>query len=85
MATEESLKGPDQRIQISRVRRAWAAVRQNGARIENHNTISSASELDDLLEEGTLREVRVQVWKRHKAKYPVEVNPSDQLLSRCYR
>ena len=85
VAAEESLKGPEQRIQIARVRRAWAAVRQNGLRKENRNTISSVAELDDLLEEGTLREVKVQFWKRYKVKYPVEVNPSDQLLSRCYR
>ena len=85
VAVEETLKGPEQRIQIARVRRAWAAVRQNGLRKENRNTVSSVAELDDLLEEGTLREVEVQFWKRYKVKYPVEVSPSDQLLSRCYR
>lgn len=85
VAGEESLKGPEQRLQVSRVRRAWTAVRQNGLRKENRNTVSSVAELDDLLEEGTLREVKVQFWKRYKARYPVEVIPSDQLLSRCYR
>jgi hypothetical protein len=85
VAADEALKGPEQRIQIARVRRAWAAVRQNGLRKENRNTVSSVAELDDLLEEGTLRDVKVQFWKRYKAKYPVEVSPSDQLLSRCYR
>ena len=30
VAAERSLEGPAQRIQIARVRRAWAAVRQNG-------------------------------------------------------
>ena len=85
VATEKTLEGAEQRIQIARVRRAWTAVRQNGLRKESRNTVSSVAELDDLLEEGTLREVKVQFWKRYKAKYPVEVNPSDQLLSRCYR
>jgi hypothetical protein len=85
VAADEALKGPEQRIQIARVRRAWAAVRQNGLRKENRNTVSSVAELDDLLEEGTLRDVKVQFWKRYKAKYPVEASPSDQLLSRCYR
>lgn len=85
VAAEETLMGPEQRIQIARVRRAWATVRKNGLRKENRNTVSSVAELDDLLEEGTLREVKVQFWKRYKVKYPVEVNPSDQLLSRCYR
>ena len=85
VATEATLKGPEQRLQVARVRRAWTAVRQNGLRKENRNTVSSVAELDDLLEEGTLREVKVQFWKRYKVKYPVEVIPSDQLLSRCYR
>ena len=85
VAQEKTLTGPEQRLQISRVRRAWTAVRQNGLRKENRNTVSSVAELDDLLEEGTLRDVKVQFWKRYKAKYPVEVVPSDQLLSRCYR
>ena len=67
------------------MRRAWAAVRQNGVRKENRNTISSVAELDDLLEEGALKEVKVQFWKRYDLKYPVEASPSDQLLSRCYR
>jgi hypothetical protein len=84
-AAEESLKDAELRIQISRVRRAWAAVRQNGLRKENRNSVSSVAELDDLLEEGTLREIKIHFWKRYKSKYPVEVSPSDQLLSRCHR
>ena len=74
---------PNMKIQIARLRRAWAAVRQDGLRRESRNTTSSVAELDDLLEEGTLREVKVQFWKRYKMRYPVEVSPSDQLLSRC--
>jgi hypothetical protein len=42
-------------------------------------------ELDDLLEEATLRGVKVQFWKRHKMKYPAEMMPADTLVSRCYR
>ena len=85
VAAEKALEGPAQRLQVARVRRAWTAVRHNGLRKENRNTVSSVAELDDLLEEGTLREVKVQFWKRYKVKHPVEVSPSDQLLSRCYR
>ena len=71
------MKGSDQKIQIARVRRAWAAVRHNGLCTEKRNSTSSVAELDDLLEEGTLSEVKVQFWKRYKAKCPVELNPSD--------
>ncbi len=83
-AADESLKDQELRIQISRVRRAWASIRQNGLRRENRNSVSSVAELDDLLEEGTLREIKIHFWKRYKSKYPVEVSPSDQLLSRCH-
>ena len=51
VAAEESLKGPELRLQISRVRRAWTAVRQKGLLKENRNTVSSVAELDNLLEE----------------------------------
>ena len=88
VALDDTLRrgpAPDMKIQIARLRRAWAAVRQDGLRRESRNTTSSVAELDDLLEEGTLREVKLQFWKRYKMRYPVEVSPSDQLLSRCYR
>ena len=41
--------------------------------------------MDDLVEEGTLREIKLQFWKRYRMKHPVEIAPSDHLLSRCYR
>lgn len=85
VAAEATLKDSALKIQISRVRRAWAAVRQEGVRRENRNSISSIAQMDDILEEGTLRDVKVNFWKRYKLKYPSEVCPSDQLLSRCYR
>ena len=85
VAVEGAVKGAEQRLQIARVRRAWAAVRRNGLRKECRNAVSSVAEMDNMLEEGTLRDVKVQFWKRYKMKYPVEVTPSDQLLSRCYR
>ena len=76
-AADDSLEGQELKIQVSRVRRAWAATRQNGLRKENRNSVSSVAELDDLLEEGTLREIKIAFWKRYKSKYPVEVSPSD--------
>ena len=85
VAEDENVKGPELRLQISRVRRAWTSVRQNSLRKESRNTVSSVAEMDDLLEEGTLRDVKVVFWKRYKVKHPVDVGPSDQLLSRCYR
>ena len=85
VATEKSMAGPDRRIQTAKVGRAWTAVRRNRMHIENRDTTSLVTERYDLLEEETLREIKVQFWKRYKLEYPVEASPSDQLLSRCYR
>jgi hypothetical protein len=81
----ESLRAPGEKLRISRVRQAWTAVRQNGLHIDDCNTASSVAGPNDLLGEATLRQVKVQFWRRYKSTYPVEVLPSDQLLSRCYR
>ena len=53
-------------------------------RKDNRNTVSSVKPRG-LIKKGTLREVKLQFWERYKAKYPVEVSPPDQLLSRCCR
>jgi hypothetical protein len=44
-------------------------------RNENHSTTPSAAELDDLAEEGTLSEIKLQFWKRYRTKHPVEITP----------
>ena len=81
---EASSEEPEQKLRISRVRQAWTAVRQHGLHSDNCSTTSSVAGLDDLLDETTLRQIKVQFWKRHKSAYPAEVLPSDHLLSRCY-
>ena len=58
---------------MARMRRAWAAVKQNELRNGNHRTISSAAELDDLVEEVTLREIKGQFWKRYSMKQHLAV------------
>jgi hypothetical protein len=85
VAGKESSEMPEQKLRISRVRQAWTAVRQHGLHSDNCSTISTVAGLDDVLDEATLRQVKVQFWKRYKSAYPAEVLPSDQLLSRCYR
>ena len=82
VAEEESLRIPEQKLRISRVRQAWTAVRQNSMHIDNCDTASSVAGPNDLLDEATLRQVKEQFWRRYKSTYPVEVLPSDQLLSR---
>ena len=67
------------------MRSAWAAVRACALKRESGKAASSIVELDDPLEEATLREVKVNFWRRYKLRYPAEIMPSDTLVSRCYR
>ena len=85
LAQDSTLKDAPLRLQIARLRRAWSAVRQCALKRESGRQASTAVELDDLLEEATLREVKVSFWRRYRLRYPAEVMPSDQLVSRCYR
>ena len=60
-------------------------MRQHGQKAGSHNVASTAVELDGLLEDATLREVKLRFWKRYRLRYPAEVMPADSLLSRCFR
>ena len=76
VAADDTLGDQEQKIQTARMRRAWAAVRQSELRDENHSTISSAAELDDLVEEVTLREIKVQFWQPKRKRKMVATIPS---------
>ena len=71
VATDDTLGDQEQKIQTARMRRAWAVVRHNELRNENHSITSSAAELDDLVEEGTLRDIKLQFWERYRMSHQV--------------
>ena len=75
----------DKSLQGARLRRAWQAVRQMGGLRDAGKTASSNVDLDDLLDEDALRDVKSTFWKRHKLRFPADVMPSDSLVSRCSR
>ena len=85
IAEDASLKDQQLRIQVSRLRRAWASVRQMAQRKEARHTTNTVAEMDDLLSEVDLREAKVQFWMRYKLRYPAGITPCDQIISRCYR
>ena len=85
VAQEATLKDQQLRIQVSRLRRAWASVRQMALRREARQSTSTVAEMDDLLCEVDLRNAKVQFWKRYKLRYPADITPCDQIISRCYR
>ena len=64
VAADDTMGDQEQRIQTTRMRRAWAVVKHNELRNGSHRTISSAAELDDLVEEVTLREIKGQFEKK---------------------
>ncbi len=84
-ATDSTLKDAALRLQTSRLRQAWSAVRAAGTKREKSQSVSDVADLDDILEEVTLREVKQAFWKRHKLRYPTEIMPCDALVSRCFR
>ena len=85
VAQEATLKDQQLRIQVSRLRRAWASVRQMALRREARQSTSTVAEMDDLLCEVDLRNAKVQFWMRYKLRYPADITPCDQIISRCFR
>ena len=58
VAMVPELKNDQLKLQVSRVCRAWTAVRAMGTRRDARKDVVAAVELDDPLEEATLREVK---------------------------
>ena len=85
VSEDKTLEGQDRQLQISRVRRAWSAVRRTALKKEEKLSTSSAAEIDDLLCETDLRNAKVEFWKRYKMRYPTQIYPCDQIISRCDR
>ena len=83
IAADDTMEAQEQKIQTSRMRRAWSAVRRSKLENEDHIATPSSAELDDLVEENTLKNIKVQFWERYRTKHPAEITPSDHLLSRC--
>ena len=77
--------GDEARISETRMRRAWHAVRQGGALREADRSRVDTADLDELLDEAALRDVKTDFWRRYKLRHPAEITPSDSLVSRCHR
>ena len=75
----------DHHIQISRVRQAWAGVKdalqaQDGLQKRVHD-----EDLDDLLDPTMLEDKKTSFWARHKIYIDTEDYPADSLISRLTR
>jgi hypothetical protein len=72
-------------IQATRVRRAWSAVCLQAGQRELGKSVIDEAEIDDMLGAAELRDSKLCFWKRYRLRYPAEVYPSDQLISRISR
>ena len=70
--------------QIGRVTDAWRTIRRICWANENHSADASM-EANKSTDVHTLRAAELQFWKRYKTKHPMEVSPSEHLLSLCHR
>ena len=59
IAADDTLEAQEQKIQTSRMRRAWSAVRRSKLENDDHIVTPPSAELDDLVGEETLRNIKV--------------------------
>ena len=77
--------GEDAGLQGARVHRAWAAVSLYFKQSEQDRSRISASDLDALLGDSELRDLKSAFWRRYKLRFPPEVHPADATISRVTR
>ncbi len=83
LAKDEDLAS--QPIQAARCRRAWHAVRQHGLTREKDRALQDTADLDDVLGETELRDMKLAFWNRYKIRHPADHTPADALVSRLVR
>ena len=66
-------------------RAAWYAVGHYAAPKEANSATVEITDLDDILDETELKDVKFKFWKRYKLKHPANMMPVDSMVRRCYR
>ncbi|CAE7248146.1 unnamed protein product, partial [Symbiodinium sp. CCMP2456] len=77
--------GEEHNIQAARLRRCWAAVRMYFSQSEADRSKVALADLDCILGESELRDLKINFWRRYRQRYPPEVHPSDATVSRVSR
>jgi len=77
--------GEEHNIQAARLRRCWAAVRMYFSQSEADRSKVALADLDCILGESELRDLKTNFWRRYRQRYPPEVHPSDATVSRVSR
>ena len=76
---------PQKELMTSRLRQAWHAIRTQATVREADRSKVETADLDDMLDDSQLNDVKQAFWRRYKVRYPPEVMPADALVSRCSR
>ena len=63
---------------------AWRTIRRVCQENENH-IAGAATQANKSIEVHILKAAELRFWKRYKTKHPMEVSPSEHLLSLCHR
>ena len=75
----------DPGVAAARIKRAWAAVRKQGALRDEDKSQAPVQDLDAMLGDDDLLERKQKFWNRYHMEYPPEVMPADSLVSRVAR
>ena len=83
----DKIDGLDRKgVQASRVRQAWMACRAASDQGDSKRKRGTdPTELDGLLAEGDLNNLRDSFHRRYKLSFGAQVEPSDQLVSRVFK
>ena len=73
------------RIQLARLRHAWAACVQFEKSREQQQSLPQTESDDTLLPQSDLQALKLSFFQRYHLKYPPELTPSDRLISKLAR
>ena len=77
--------GDQEQLQVARLRRTWSAVKLFYQHAEQDRSKVQASDLETLLGDAELRDIKAAFWARYRMRFPPEMYPSDATLSRISR
>ena len=77
--------GENRMNQGARLRRCWMAVSLHFKTAEQDRSKVSTTDLDSMLADTELRDVKTEFWHRYKMGFPTEIHPADSVVSRVSR
>ena len=77
--------GEDRLVQGARLRRAWTAVSLFYKQADQDRSKVTTSDLDTMLGDVELRDVKTAFWQRYRMRFPPDIHPADATLSRVSR